>query len=144
MKKIIPILIVVIIIVGGGAFYGGMKYAQSKTTNSLSQAARNFAQSGRGANGGFRNGTSTSANSANFASGQIISKDNNSITVSLQNGGSKIVFYSGTTAISKFTAGTPSDLVIGQTVTVNGTANQDGSITAQSIQMRPNIAPNQQ
>jgi len=140
MKKIIPIVII-LILVASGAFYGGMKYGQNKNSSNLSQTGRNFVQSGRGMNGGFRNGTSTSAN---FASGDIISKDNNSITVKLQNGGSKIIFYSSATEIEKFASGTTADLEVGKTVIANGTANSDGSITAQSIQIRPPMtAPSQ-
>jgi len=146
MKKLLPIIIVLAVVVGGVAFYGGMKYAQSKSSrqfgqgnfpdfNNLSAEERQQRMQQMGAGNGFRNGTST----ANFASGEIISKDDKSITVKLRDGGSKIIFYSDTTEVSKFIEGTSGDLEIGKTVTVNGTANQDGSITAQSIQLRPEM-----
>jgi len=139
MKKILPIILVVIIIVGAGVFYGGMKYGQSKTSSS-NPSGQNFQnltpeqrqqlsqnRAGRGGNG------------ANSLSGEVISKDQQSLTIKMPDGSSKIVFYSDSIEIGKFVNGTPSDLEVGKTVTVNGKANQDGSITAQSIQIRPAI-----
>ena len=39
--------------------------------------------------------------------------------------------------MSKFVGGAISDLEVGKTITVNGKENQDGSVTAQTIQLRP-------
>ncbi len=145
MKKILPIIIIVVVIAGAGAFYGGMKYSQSKTVRPQ-QLQANLGASLRGGNGSFGNRTGTGAG-ANFASGEIISKDDNSITIKLRDGGSKIIFYSDTTEVDKFVAGTANDLEIGKTVTINGKTNSDGSIAAQSIQLRPDFiqspSPNQ-
>jgi hypothetical protein len=136
MKKLIPIIIAVAVVVGDGAFYGGMKYSQSKNLQSFAQRQQSGSQVMRtpGANNGNRTG-------AGFVTGDIITKDK-SITVKLQNGGSKIIFFSDSTEISKSVSGIPDDLEIGKTVMANGTTNQDGSITAQSIQLRTNNIPN--
>ena len=140
-KKILPIIIV-LIVVGGGAFYGGMKYQESKAPKGLAagnfQNLRNLSpeqqqQRLQQMGGGNRQ------SGASFVNGEIIAKDDKSITVKLRDGGSKIIFYSDTTEVGKFVNGGPSDLEIGKTVTVNGKANQDGSVTAQSIQMRPEM-----
>jgi len=69
--------------------------------------------------------------------GEIIAKDEQTVTVKLSDGGSKIVFFSDTTQIDKFAAGTLADLEIGMTIIANGTANQDGSVVAKTIQLRP-------
>lgn len=121
----------ILIIVAGGAFYGGMLYGKSQNARTLSGA--NF-QAFRG----NRNG----GNGGGFISGNIISKDSNSITLELpNNGGSKIIFYSGTTQINKFASGVANDLVVGTLVSVVGITNSDGSVTAQSIQIRPAGSP---
>lgn len=134
VKKILPIIIVVVI-VAGGAFYGGMKYGQSKVP--VPDFRQGDFQRTTGAGGNQQGG-------GGFTSGEIIAKDDpakdgagKSITIKLQNGGSKIIFYSESTEISKFASGSSNDLEIGKTIMANGTANQDGSITAQTIQMRP-------
>ena len=61
----------------------------------------------------------------------------------LPDGSTKIVFYSGTTTIDKTAQGTSTDLKTGETVAVNGSANSDGSITAQRITVRPAGLPGQ-
>lgn len=133
MNKTLLSIIAVALIVGGGAFYGGMKYDQSKTAADRQARIQQFGSSGAGS----RNGGLGNRNSGGFASGEILSKDDKSITIKMRDGGSKIVFYSDTTEVGKFVNGAVSDLEIGKNVSVNGTANSDGSITAQSIQIRP-------
>ncbi len=64
-----------------------------------------------------------------------MSSDSNSITVKLSTGSSKIVLYSPSTVIAVSKTGSASDLTTGQDVTVTGTANSDGSITATRIQV---------
>ncbi|MBI3442506.1 MAG: hypothetical protein HY007_01965 [Candidatus Sungbacteria bacterium] len=86
-----------------------------------------------------------------FSGGQIIGRDDKSITIQLrapdqntdngsggqQQGGSKIIFISDSTQVMKAVSGSLKDLSVGQTVTAMGISNPDGSITAQTIQIRP-------
>ncbi len=153
MKKLLPIIIAIIII-GGGAFYGGMKYAQSNSPAggaqgfnqgdfeelrnlSAEERQERFEQTGSAGMIAMRGTRSGDGTGSDFANGEIISKDESSITIKLPDGGSKIVFYSDSTEVGKFTNGTSDDLEIGKSVMVNGEANEDGSVTAQSIQLRP-------
>lgn len=119
---------VALIIVGALSFFGGMKYQQNQ---------RGI---GRGQFGGIGAGQSFQrfgGNSTRPISGQIISMDANSITVKLSDGSSKIIILSGSTSIVKTQTASKGDLKTGDTVAVFGTANSDGSFTAQSVQLNP-------
>jgi hypothetical protein len=145
MKKILPIA-AAIIVIGLGSFFGGMKYGQSANLQTNTMRGNFQNQSGNGAQEGQ---TSFGANtgegrmrggnfiSDNLANGEIIGSDDKSVTIKLPNGGSKIVFFSASTTISKMVEASTSDLVSGINITATGKQNTDGSITATTIQIRP-------
>jgi hypothetical protein len=132
---------VVGVIVLVAVFYGGMVYGKSGQGKIpvRGQGAQAFSVVG-GARG-LRNG----GGSGGFTAGEIISKDDKSITVQIMGGGpgspptggSKIIFLDSTTKISKSASGTLADLATGTQVSIMGTPNIDGSISAQSVQIRP-------
>lgn len=131
MKKEYIITILLVIIVGAGAFFAGMKYQQGKRTNMFRQFDGNAAQQGQ-------RGTGTGNNSRmgfRPINGEIISADNQSITVKLTDNSSKIVILNEKTVLNKASQATASDLKVGEKVMVVGTDNSDGSVTAQSVQM---------
>jgi len=127
----ILLAVLILILVGGGAFFAGTKYQQGKTPQV-------------GARGQFGNGQGGAANNRQGAGmrggavvGEIQSLDSNTLTVKTQDGGSKIVILSDLTKINKAAEATKSDLTTGQTVSIFGTVNADGSVTAQNIQLNP-------
>jgi len=141
MRKLILIFIVSIIIVGSGAFYGGMKYQESKNPlsgfsrqnfDNLSEEQRQQLQANAG--GTLPGGASRRAGS-NFLSGEVIAKDEKTLTLKTPDGGSKIVFLSASTTVSKMDDGSVNDIEIGKQIMINGQQNSDGSYTAQTIQM---------
>lgn len=144
-NRIIIIGAITILVIGGGSFYAGMQYAQSKKTvgnanfANLSQADRQqrFSQMGGGQGGGRMGGSAQAG--AGFINGEIIAKDDKSVTIKLGDGGSKIVFYSASTQVQKMADMPINDLVIGQQVVASGTVNSDGSVTAKTIQLRPAV-----
>jgi len=144
-KKNISIVVAVVIIVAGVAFYGGIKYGQSKILrrgqgnplmmNFDGREKGTFQVSG-GANGTNRGGLRFNGS---FINGEIIAKDDKSLTIKMNDGGSKIVFYSESTVVNKNIEGLLTDLKVGDNIMASGNANQDGSVTAQTIQLRPTM-----
>lgn len=123
------ITVILVLVVGAGGFFGGMKYQQGKRPD----FARQFGQ-GQGVRAGQGQGNRQGFRPVN---GEIISSDDKSITVKLQDGSSKIVLFSDKTTINKAAEATKDDLKSGEKVAVFGTENSDGSVTAQSIQLNP-------
>ena len=150
-KKIIIIIILSNIAALGVGVYGGMKYSDSKSyqnrllqsgfqnMQNLSPEERQARFQGAGTNtgAGFRVGASGGqrGGGSGFAAGEILSKDEASITLKLADGGSKIIFFSDTTLIKKSENGVVGDLEIGKGAVISGSTNSDGSITANSIQL---------
>ncbi len=131
-KKTIIVIVIAAVIAGGAGFYGGMLYGQS--TNANSRANLNRQGAGLAMGTGQRGGSAQQ--NGGFSGGEIIKKDNNSITVKLTNGSSQIILFSDSTKVGKQAEGSAADLIVGEQVTVTGSKNQDGSLTAQSIQIR--------
>ena len=132
MKKNILILVcvIVLLVLAGGSFYGGMLY--QKSTRSFPGV--NF--QGQGMPSGSGLGANNVKQNGGMNIGEIISKDTSSITIKLINGGSKIVFYSNETEITKSAKATSDDLTVGKNISVQGTSNSDGSVTAKTIQLK--------
>ncbi len=123
-------------------FFGGYKYGQGKTTGIPGNRQINFLGGPAGATGATRRFGTTGNN---FVNGTILSKDESGITVQTRGGlpgsatsttGSKIVIVSNNTQIFKAVQGTSADLTVGENVTVTGTDNPAGALTAQTIQVR--------
>ena len=134
MSKNIFVSLLAVAVVGGGAFFGGMKYQESKSA-SASPAARNFQgmAGGAAADNGAR--ASRNGNGGGMIAGEITAVDDDSITVKSADGASKIVFFSEKTSVGNFIAAQSGDLTVGQSVTATGTAGTDGSIVASNIQI---------
>jgi hypothetical protein len=126
-KNSLIITIIVAIIVGAAAFYGGMQYQKSQRASFVGN--QTLFRNGEGGNfkGRFGNGNNRPV------IGEIINQDDNSITVKMQDGSSKIVILSDQTMINKASTGTKGDLKTGERVTAFGTTNADGSVTARNV-----------
>ena len=124
VRRVLPIAAAVVLAVV--AFGGGFAVANATATKTTGDG---FTRNGQGPNGsgrpGFGGGTSGTVGSV--AAGQL--------TISTASGGSKIVLLTPTTTVTKVssTPDTVTDIASGNQVTVIGTTNPDGSVTANSI-----------
>jgi hypothetical protein len=137
MKNNMALIVLIVILVAGGAFYGGMQY--QKNQRGAGGFNRQFGAAAGGSGVfGVRNG---GVNRPVY--GDIIQSDANSITVKMQDGSTRIILVSSTTSINKAAEATSADLKVGEKVSVFGAANNDGSMTAQNIQLNPVIRTGQ-
>lgn len=138
MKKefIVPVIIAAVVFAGAG-FFGGMQYQKSQKV-SFRGGDGNFMMAGgqRGGGTGGQGGQRMMGQGFRPVVGEIISADDKSITVKMDDGSSKIVLISDTTSINKTDPGTKTDLSVGTKVGVFGQDN-NGTITAQNIQIYP-------
>ena len=122
------VFFILLLLVAGGSFFAGIKYQESRRSALREEFVGRFGRQIQSAAG--RNGFRPVA-------GEIISVDDNSITVKLQDGSSKIILLSEETEINKAEKATITDLKTGEQVAIFGSENSDGSITAQNIQLNP-------
>jgi hypothetical protein len=153
-------IIAIILIAGGGGFYGGMTYQKSVGTKALTaggsggidaaqfqnmtpEERQQFFQQNAG-NASFRTGGTRGTAStggmrpgnAGLTSGSVVKMDDTSMTVDLGQSGTKLILLSDKTSFTKPTEVQAKDLAVGDNVVVSGQINADGSIMADSVQVR--------
>ena len=136
MNKNLIITIVAVVIIAGAAFWGGMQYQKSRVSGFIQDGVSRQRINGQGEKPqGFTQGQGRQ----NFSSirGDISGIDNNSVTIKLQDGSSKIVILSGNTTYTKAASFQKEDLKTGDTVMIMGVSNSDGSVTAENVQINP-------
>lgn len=137
-QQTIAVIIALIVFTGLGYWAGSASASGASGTgrSGASAYAGGFGGAGRGGAGG----ASAGANRSGFGgavTGSIISMDANSLTISMRPNGTRIVYFASSTSILKTDPGTVADLSTGTNVVVAGTPAADGSVVAQSIQIRP-------
>lgn len=133
--NIILVGLLALIIGAAAGFFAGSQYSKTQVPSMM--AANNV--SGRVGPGAGRQFGGPGMGRGGAVTGEILSVDNNSITVKLADGSSKIVLLGSNVVIGKSTPGTSADLTTGTRVAVFGTPNSDGSITAQNVQINPSL-----
>ncbi len=131
-NTMIVVAVVLVIIAAGGGFFGGMMY-QKNQTSSLGVTGTNGSRQG----GNFAGRLGGQNSNFRPVRGQVLNMDNNSLTVKMSDGSTKIVVLSSSTSFVQSTKAALSDVKTGDTVNVVGTQNSDGSVTAQDVQINP-------
>ena len=131
----IIVAVVLVIIAAGAGFFGGMMYQKSQTSSFGGAMGQNVSRQG----GNFAGRVGQNGQNQNFrpVRGQVLSMDNNSLTVKMSDGSTKIVVLSSSTSFAQSTKAALSDVKTGDTINVVGTQNSDGSVTAQDVQINP-------
>lgn len=121
-------LILGALILVAASFYVGHIYGTPLSENARPQGTGQFGGNrgqGMNRNGGMRMMPTT---------GKVLHKDATSITVSLPDGGSRIIIIDAKTAVTHTSDASLADVTEGTDVNVFGTQNPDGSITASRIE----------
>lgn len=132
-SKQLIIFMLIVIAVGVSCFYVGTKFS-----NGNKKQFPNGQSRFNGQINGINPGQAKNKLSA-MIGGEIVKKDEQSITVKLMDGGSKTVYFATSTQVAKSVDGTLADLSAGINVMISGKTSPDGSVSAQYIQIRPNM-----
>lgn len=145
MKKNQYILILVALLISGASFFAGTRYQSNRKGNLAAfSASRDMDQGQRGQQVGqqanVRMGQANPQGGA-IINGEIISKDGQSLTLKMSDGGAKIVIVADSTLYKKSIDAVVADLTMGENVTIIGTNNTDGSVTAKTVTIGETTIP---
>ena len=132
--KWIAIVVAAVVVVAAAAGFGGYTAGTSAGRAQALAARTQFLQA-RGLGGGQGGqGAGGQFNPNNFVNGQVKAINGNAIELSTATAVVTVDLGSNT-QILKMGAGSASDIQPGERITVQGTRNSDGSLTAQSVQI---------
>ena len=144
MNKTVTIIvaIVVVLVVAGGSFYGGMLYGKSQATPTTPEemfaqfrgqrGAGQFSGGGQ-APSGVQGGQVRIGGFGGGTTGTVENIDEDVLIISTDDGPVKVL-VTDTTMVQITRSASVDELELGSTVVVAGSRNDDGSITARSIQ----------
>lgn len=146
-KRIVVVLVVVVLLLASAG--GGFLYGKSVGAAQASQARQQFARARFGQDGQVpavgrtpQPGTQAGARTGGGTVGTVESIEGDTLVISTQQGSVRVK-TTDTTLIQKLMPVSVSDLAAGEQVVINGSRNDDGSITARTIQSLRSFAGNQ-
>ena len=140
-QKIVIACVITAVLAGGVGYVGGVKMSPLKRSvmfNSRSGQTMNL----RNNNQNNQNGKGIT-NAPNMMgrggaiTGEVIAKDNKSLTIKMSDGSSKIVIISDKTIYRMASESSLDKIEVGTKVATFGDSNSDGSTTATSIEINP-------
>jgi len=148
MNRTVKIVIAVVgaLVLLAGSFYGGTLFGKQQAQAALPEGFRDRIMRsvpGEEPSGGAGQRQFGQAGGGQFSAsagglvGQIEEINGSSLIVTGFDGQKTTIQATETTLIEKYASVTVSDLVAGEQVVVSGSQNEDGSITARSIQVAP-------
>ncbi len=140
-NKNLIISCLVMLMVGVGSFFGGVKY-QQKTLTSNRQSGDFPEMRQKGERVMLRPESNPAGE--DVIMGEIINLDGELLSISLPNGGSKLMIVSANTLINKTVVGTLNDLVTGEYITAFGEVNAEGVIVPKSIYLGMRVGSKQE
>lgn len=124
---------------GNTGAFGKNRQQRGNNPNANCAPARQRTPTGNG-NG---NGVRTNANGTHILSGTVGQLNSNILTVTDTKGDDYTINLASTTNIMQISSATASDLKAGETVTVTGSPEKDGSVDAQNVSILPAGSNNQ-
>jgi len=121
----ILVSLLLIVIFSGLGFFAGTKYQSSKTPT-FGRMGNRPEISGTPRRMGF-----------NQIMGEIIAQDEKTLTIKTLDGSSKIIVLTESTLYNKSSEAAITDLKTGEKVAIFGKENQDGTVTADNINLNP-------
>jgi hypothetical protein len=145
MKKNQYTFIIAAILIAGLSFFAGTRYQLGKTDSStkLSNArgGQNSQRTGGTPMGASNKMGQNGTQSNGLVNGEITAKDEQSLTVKLKDGSTKIIIVADSTSYKVSSDASAADLSVGETVTIVGTSNTDGSVTAKTVTVGESMMP---
>lgn len=134
MKKNYIVIGLILVVILAVSFMSGIKFQQSKNTTSFQDGGT----SNRLFQGGQRQGGQVTQRQG-FRSnvGEILSIDEETITIKMNDGSTKLILTPKNVTISKYENVDKTELKVGERIAVMGSENSDGSVTASNVQINP-------
>ena len=130
----LPLAIAVLAVVAMLGIFGGAQLKSSNASATVAATGGTTRNRGQFSGGQFSGGPGAAGGGRGGATaGTVQSVNGNTITVTDAQGQTKTITLESGTTITKSTTGSASDITTGETIVVRGTANSDGSTTAQSV-----------